>query len=361
MLYKDDWEEAKKRLEAFWNGEMIDRCVVAVRAPKNREKLNRIRKYIEEIRVNDVKRYWTDIDFLLSTQEEIFANTYYGGEAVPIFFVNLGPGILSAYFGSEVKLMPDTVWFGKIIEDWDRDLKLDENNYWLKLTIKLTKAALSEGKDKYFVSTIDIGGTGDVMASLRGTEELCIDLIVRPEAVKKAIQVVTKAWREVFDKLAMLIQINSQGCPSRLLWAPGKHYPLQCDFSALISPAMFDEFFLPEIQELCRYLEFPMYHLDGKEAAESHLESLLNIPELKVIQWVPGAGAPPMKYWLPMLRRIQDAGKSVFIGVNASEIEDLFDYLLPGKTYINTWASSPEEADEIIKLVEKLSFVKRIY
>lgn len=28
MLYKDDWEEAKKRIEAWWNNEIIDRpCI----------------------------------------------------------------------------------------------------------------------------------------------------------------------------------------------------------------------------------------------------------------------------------------------------------------------------------------------
>ena len=29
MKYKDDWDQAKKRLEAFWNGEITDRCCVA--------------------------------------------------------------------------------------------------------------------------------------------------------------------------------------------------------------------------------------------------------------------------------------------------------------------------------------------
>ena len=214
MLYKEDWEKAKKRLEAFWNGEMIDRCAIAIHAPKNPEKLNRIKKYIDEVRINDVKRYWTDIDFILTTSEEIFANTYYGGEAIPNLFVNLGPGITSAYFGSPVKLMSDTVWFDKIIEDWDKDLVYDEDNYWLKLTIELTKAALAEGKDKYFVSVTDLGGVGDIMASLRGNEELCIDLFECPDAVKRANQKITKIWREVFEKLADMIRTNSKDAPA---------------------------------------------------------------------------------------------------------------------------------------------------
>ena len=34
MYYKDDWDIVKKRFEALWNGEVIDRCCIAVTAPR---------------------------------------------------------------------------------------------------------------------------------------------------------------------------------------------------------------------------------------------------------------------------------------------------------------------------------------
>ena len=39
MYYKPDWPGAKKRLEAFWNNEIIDRCCVAVFAPRKNSKM----------------------------------------------------------------------------------------------------------------------------------------------------------------------------------------------------------------------------------------------------------------------------------------------------------------------------------
>ncbi len=36
MLYKPDWDMTKKRFEAFWNREILDRCMVAVTARKDR-------------------------------------------------------------------------------------------------------------------------------------------------------------------------------------------------------------------------------------------------------------------------------------------------------------------------------------
>ena len=30
MRYKEDWEKAKARFEAFWNHEIVDRCCISV-------------------------------------------------------------------------------------------------------------------------------------------------------------------------------------------------------------------------------------------------------------------------------------------------------------------------------------------
>ena len=35
MLYKPDWDRARERLEAWWNGEVIDRAVIQVTAPRS--------------------------------------------------------------------------------------------------------------------------------------------------------------------------------------------------------------------------------------------------------------------------------------------------------------------------------------
>lgn len=42
---------------------------------------------------------------------------------------------------------------------------------------------------------------------------------------------------------------------------------------------------------------------------ENWARSLLSIPRLRGIQWIPGAGQPPPHAWLPLLKRIRDGGK----------------------------------------------------
>ncbi len=91
---------------------------------------------------------------------------------------------------------------------------------------------------------------------------------------------------------------------------------LQCDFSYMISPAMFERFVLPDLAACCEALDHGFYHLDG-EGEIRHLDMLLSLERLRGIQWIPGDGAPPPEEWLPLLKRIRDGGKLCQLFVSA--------------------------------------------
>jgi hypothetical protein len=38
MLYKEDWQSAQEHFNAWWNNEIIDRCLIQVFAPKKNAK-----------------------------------------------------------------------------------------------------------------------------------------------------------------------------------------------------------------------------------------------------------------------------------------------------------------------------------
>ena len=139
------------------------------------------------------------------------------------------------------------------------------------------------------------------------------------------------------------------------LWAPERHHSLQCDFAALLSPGMFEDFFIPEIQEMCRRLPYSIFHLDGPDCIR-HLDLLLDIHELNAIKWEPGAGQPGPSHWIPLLKKIQDKGKGIQINASLDETKTLLEYLSPEGLYINFYEplESPQQAAEFIKYVEEL-------
>ena len=135
-------------------------------------------------------------------------------------------------------------------------------------------------------------------------------------------------------------------------WSTGRANVIQCDFIALISPEMFERHFLHELVVQARWLDRTIYHLDGPDCIR-HLDLLLTIPEIRAIQWVPGAGAPPMPHWIPLLKRIQAAGRGLHLLTEPEHVETLLRELSPKGLMVQTSVESEEEAREMVRQVGK--------
>ena len=134
---------------------------------------------------------------------------------------------------------------------------------------------------------------------------------------------------------------------------------LQCDFCYMIGPEMFAKFVLPELRASCKKLTNSFYHLDGPGALP-HLDALLDIPELKGIQWVPGDGQPDITRWPEVYRKIRAAGKLIQIfpgqaprGWDALEI--IADQIGSAKGIIMIAGGAMEDADKAMRLLARFS------
>jgi hypothetical protein len=126
----------------------------------------------------------------------------------------------------------------------------------------------------------------------------------------------------------------------------------------MLSPRSFQDLIVPELSKLAARLDLPMYHLDGPDAVR-HVDALLAMesPEIRVIQWVPGAGAPHAVEWLDLLRKIQDGGKAIFVYAHSpDEVETLARELRPEGLMIRVEVDREETARG---LVEKLPDVSK--
>ena len=106
------------------------------------------------------------------------------------------------------------------------------------------------------------------------------------------------------------------------IWSPERTYMHQCDFSYMISPRMFERFVLPDLAACFDSVNHNFYHLDGKGQIPQ-LDVLLSMENLAGIQWIPGTGQPEAYQWLPLLKRIRDAGKLCQVFVNAEGLKPL--------------------------------------
>ncbi len=196
----------------------------------------------------------------------------------------------------------------------------------------------------------------DIVSLMRSPDRLCLDLFENPNSVKAATRfILNDAYAYCYGEVRSIIARHSPWVADWMgLFATGDHDIVQCDFCALISPRHFAEFCLPDIQAQCRLLDTSIFHLDGPDAVK-HLDALLEIRELDAIQWVPGAGKPPAVAWLPMLKRMQAAGKSLYISSPAADVEAILQALSPRGLMISVEDvfGSAEEAEAFIAHVER--------
>jgi len=352
LSLKPDFDRAVERLEAWWHGEVLDRPCVQMHVARPGT-----HRPFPEKKHATLRERWMDVEYQVESCLRSCERTYYVGEAFPVYVPNLGPDVCATLFGCELIFAPGTSWVEPIVRDWE-DFDFTprfDSVYWTTIR-KMTDLALEVGEGKFITGLTDLHMNGDLLSALRGREQLCLDLHDRPDELREVIRKAGALYPIVYDDLWNRIRAKGLGCTTWLsVYHQGRYYPTSMDFAGLISPAMFQEFFLPIIMDEIEFLDRSLFHLDGPSALP-HLDTLLSIPKLNGIQWVFGAGNGPCTRWIDVYRRIQNAGKCAQVLVG--EVEEIFTILevLPPNGLLFTGGGgnlTPDEAETLLKRIEK--------
>lgn len=299
-----DWERVAHNWAAWWAGD-LDRPLVI---------LDTLAPGVDRFASEDhLTQFPLDMPAgqVLDYCERFLAETFCHGDSFPHWWPNFGPGIMAGFLGGGVHYATGTTWYDgpDLDSPADLDVRYDPENAWWRRIQDITRAAVARWGGRVVIGHTDIGGNLDVLASLRSTEKLLIDVIEAPDEVDRLSRAITALWLRYYEELRALIEPAGRGLSYWAhFWSPGTGYMLQSDFSYMISPRMFRRFVLPDLTACCNALEYGFYHMDGKGQL-AHLDMLASIERLRGIQWQPGAGQPLGSEWPDVLRRIRDAGK----------------------------------------------------
>lgn len=302
----EDWARIDRDYAAWWTGELTRPLVyLAATDP-----------YTGPRPLNYFSNYPLDLpaDAVVDRVAPALAATRYYADAYPYIWLNFGPGILAGFLGSQVNSVTEpaeTVWFTPRQQTalTQLDFTFDPHNVWWQRVLDLARAFVARYGNTLQLGHTDLGGNLDVLASFRTTEQLLCDVIEQPAEVNRVAARLTELWLRYYDALDAVIR---PACGGTSTWVPirstGKTYMLQSDFAYMISPRMFEQYVMPDIDACCAHLDHGFYHLDGKGQI-AHLDLLLSLPRLRGIQWIPGDGQPAPDQWLDLLKRIRDSGK----------------------------------------------------
>jgi hypothetical protein len=350
LAFKPDLEDAAKRWDAFYAGEIIDRPVICVTAPRpGYTRIPAGRSYHEKV--------FGDLDLVISRALVNAEATWWGGEAVPTFFTSFGPDEIAVFCGSHFGWSDDetidTNWSVPIIEDWERALPLrlqKDHPLWQRMLAFYQRAA-ERMAGKMLVSPLDLHTNMDLLAALRGPQRLCLDLIDQPEMIDRAMADARAIFPIVWHEVRKAARMDELGY-GHIFYSMEGVAVLQCDFSCMMSPAMFRRWVLPALEEEAEIVKHALYHWDGPGALV-HTADLLKSRGLHALSYVTGAGHGDHIEYLEMFKRLQAGGKALQISGTPEQIKFMHRELRPDKVFYCTSTATPAEGEQLLEWFAK--------
>jgi len=314
MQCKPNWAETKERFEAWWKGDLTDAPLFSLVTTKDAPTAP-----LEEITppASPTERF-LDVERKLAGVRNQIKSCDYLTDAYPAADANLGPGSLARYLGSEPHFTEETLWFKEAgFDSWhDYPLAFDPNNKWFKIHTEMLRRLKEASGGEFLVNIPDLSENLDIIAALRGPQDMCIDLLDDPDIVEQRLIDLHNLYFKYYDAFYDITkgEDGSSSYTAFKIWGPGRTVLTHCDFSAMISPGQFRTFVIPTLKDQCDRMDFTMYHLDGEEAIK-HVPALMEIPGLNALQWSPGDtnGDGYDERWFPLYDQVIGAGKSLWV------------------------------------------------
>jgi hypothetical protein len=347
----DDWDERIKRQDATFNMAVLDRPFVDISF------FDFNPDYPFPTKTHDsLKDRWLDAEYQADLFKALIMSTRFMGDALPVVTPNLGPDFFAACYGGELVFEEITSFIKPFVKDWDEldNLKFNWDNPYMKLTEEFYDILLDKGRNLFYVGWPDLHADADCLVGFRGPQNLAMDLYDNRERIKPALERVVADFFKLYDHYYNRLTAAAQPCTGwpGIVSTKKWHVPSN-DFSYMISPADFNELFFDVLVKENQYMEANVHHLDGKGCL-NHLDKILKIKELNMIQWVYGDGQGRASDYIPVYKKIQNAGKGIQIQeVFSDELDIIMSELKPEGVWMHVNAANEEEADLILKKIRK--------
>jgi len=355
--YKKNYEKSIERWKIFWERKKpIDRIPIIIRCPFN------YTKKWEECCLNPscYLNYW-EAKF---KQRLPLIDDY-----IPAFSTNLKVGLIGAILGCKLEFSQGTSWSSHpIINRWDQldYLKFSTQNKWYLYLKKLTEFMVEKSRGQIDVGIANLLGPGDIMSTLRGTSNLCLDFFDNPSKVHELAIFSIESWKKVMEmQLNTILHVTGGTVDDYMYWTPGNGVRFTEDVSVAISPKTYQDFFFPYDQMIINCMDFVWLHL---HSGSIHLvEEFIKLENLKGIQLInDNPNLIKLNKLIPCMQKIQKSNLCLILRkFTWKEINEILPNLSGRGLLIDLnndydLCGSIEEAQDLLQIWDKvyLSLVK---
>ena len=226
-LWKENWEETKEHFRSWWKQDGLLVNGGHCHALQNSISHESITAPSEKA---DLEERCSNVEWRAQSNHFELSNKNFPLDCLPVTNANYGPGNLANFLGSKSGFDNNTIWFYPTIEDELEPEKLspfkfDQNNKWWQIIEETLRLNVKMGKGKYLTGCPDLVENIDVLASLRDSQKLLMDMIERPEWIEEKVMEINQVWFEAYSRIYDIIKGDdgSSAFWAFSLWGEGKN------------------------------------------------------------------------------------------------------------------------------------------
>jgi hypothetical protein len=233
-------------------------------------------------------------------------------------------------------------------------LNFSADNPWAAKYFEFVKKLNDLSGGRFPVGAPILRGEGDTAGALMGQTEFIYALYEEPEIIKKTLAKVVDSFLYIYGETHRLNVPFCGGSSMGLyhVWVPGESLWFQDDISALLSPALYREFFLENERRFCGRYKYTMMHL---HPSSFHLlDDILSNENLRAVEINKDADGPSVRQMLDQYRKVLEKKRCLVIWGELSEedIQCVLDNLPLEGVYFNILPPDFESAQRLNKLLQ---------
>ena len=262
----------------------------------------------------------------------------------------------TAFLGGKVDFTPDTTFQHKICENIEdcENLKLDPENVWIHLVVGGIKYLREKWGEFIPVKMRGADGPSDIANAVRG-EDIFYDIYDDPDALEKLLDFCADAVNFTLDmQRAEATEIAGGRLTGFGMWMPGRCMgQLSDDFSTMVSPDTYEEFFLPYLKKCVENCDMAMLHTHS--LGQNKLPLFASVDKIRLIEL---SSDPNSDRAVEVFRKYHDVleNKNVIVAPTYEELTNMDDLLSSSKTVVWYYAEDEDDARRALKAVEKYRF-----
>lgn len=264
---------------------------------------------------------------------------------------------LEAMFGCTVRVSSQAVWAETLLEEGGsiETFQPGWDEAWVEAALRMVRAFAKQFSPRVPVAGPFLRGPGDVLAALLGAYRLAYEIVYHPTHVQRLAELCALRWVEVTRRILAEIPrwMGGYVFGARWIYTPEPGAYASEDITQLFSPRTYREIFLPFNTWMARQIPYGFWHRHAP--SQHHIETLVDLPETWAIEVTIDPMGPRPQQILPVLQRLQAAGRSLILfGVNApEEVRFLASHLTGQGLCLTFQADDTDQAASLLKIARE--------